>query len=418
MPAAHARTGTLLTVVQTCLLLVSTVLASRSTDAHLDRRHVIKRRAAANDSLVSTTIHNLFEKRATTTDGTCGKNGITCKAGDCCSQYGWCGTSTAHCGAGCQAAFGRCGSAPPPPPPPPPPPTTPVVSPIGGRCGRGFGTTCGPNVCCSESSVCGTTAASCGNGCQAAFGRCGIVTGTPNIPPPSGNNPSNPTPPPLDWSKKANVITTCTQPRMFALTFDDGPSGNIGSVLDALKNNGVKATFFVNGKNYADLANNANDRAALLRAFNEGHQIASHTLNHADLATLSTQAMWDQMRLNDNLIKSIIGKRPTHMRPPYLSTNDNALVAMGSWGYRVISTNLDSKDYEHLGSDAIQRNTANYNADLQGKSLPQTSLISLQHDHVPSSAQWIGVVVKRFRDLGYRFVTVGECLGDSNPYRA
>ncbi|KAI8918884.1 hypothetical protein BC831DRAFT_528047, partial [Entophlyctis helioformis] len=275
-----------------------------------------------------------LEKRATTTDGTCGKNGITCNTGDCCSQYGWCGTSTAHCGAGCQAAFGRCGSAPlllllllllP------------------------------PRLSCRPSAA----------AVDAALARLAVPT-----------------------------------------------------VLDALKNNGVKATFFVNGKNYADLANNANDRAALLRAFNEGHQIASHTLNHADLATLSTQAMWDQMRLNDNLIKSIIGKRPTHMRPPYLSTNDNALVAMGSWGYRVISTNLDSKDYEHLGSDAIQRNTANYNADLQGKSLPQTSLISLQHDHVPSSAQWIGVVVKRFRDLGYRFVTVGECLGDSNPYRA
>jgi peptidoglycan/xylan/chitin deacetylase (PgdA/CDA1 family) len=43
------------------------------------------------------------------TDATCGADaGYRCPAGNCCSQYGWCGTSSAHCGAGCQIAYGIC----------------------------------------------------------------------------------------------------------------------------------------------------------------------------------------------------------------------------------------------------------------------------------------------------------------------
>jgi len=44
-------------------------------------------------------------------DGTCG-GGVSCLGsawGDCCSGHGFCGRSTDHCGAGCDAAFGSCG---------------------------------------------------------------------------------------------------------------------------------------------------------------------------------------------------------------------------------------------------------------------------------------------------------------------
>jgi hypothetical protein len=61
---------------------------------------------------------------ATTTDGTCGtSNGNTVCGdwpnGNCCSMYGFCGNTSAHCGAGCQS--GSCLSAPAVPAPGPSP---------------------------------------------------------------------------------------------------------------------------------------------------------------------------------------------------------------------------------------------------------------------------------------------------------
>lgn len=38
----------------------------------------------------------------------CGQRVARCRIGECCSQYGWCGVTPAHCGPGCQHFFGRC----------------------------------------------------------------------------------------------------------------------------------------------------------------------------------------------------------------------------------------------------------------------------------------------------------------------
>lgn len=49
---------------------------------------------------------------ADSADGTCGGySGFRCSGsvyGDCCSQAGWCGSSLAYCGTGCQSQFGTC----------------------------------------------------------------------------------------------------------------------------------------------------------------------------------------------------------------------------------------------------------------------------------------------------------------------
>jgi len=103
-------------------------------------------------------------------DNTCGSDvGLRCAEGACCSQYGWCGTTTDYCLVGCQSAFGVCNELPPPPPPP-------VVSglPISqdNTCGSDVGLRCSDGLCCSQYGWCGTTTDHCLSGCQSAFGIC------------------------------------------------------------------------------------------------------------------------------------------------------------------------------------------------------------------------------------------------------
>jgi hypothetical protein len=48
-------------------------------------------------------------KGQTSSDGRCGfVNGYSCPKNQCCSQYGYCGTTTKYCGAGCDKHFGKC----------------------------------------------------------------------------------------------------------------------------------------------------------------------------------------------------------------------------------------------------------------------------------------------------------------------
>ena len=57
-----------------------------------------------------------LKARAVSPDSSCsGSAGYTCLGssfGSCCSAYGWCGSTDAYCGTGCQSAFGTCDSDP------------------------------------------------------------------------------------------------------------------------------------------------------------------------------------------------------------------------------------------------------------------------------------------------------------------
>ncbi|KZM26021.1 chitin binding [Ascochyta rabiei] len=120
-------------------------------------------------------------------DGTCGgANGYVCPGsglGDCCSPYGWCGSSDSHCGAGCQNAFGICpgstpiGTAPLP--------TSTLRVSLDGACGGTSGQTClGSNFgpCCSEYFFCGAEALYCTGACQPAFGTCNTTPAKRSAP--------------------------------------------------------------------------------------------------------------------------------------------------------------------------------------------------------------------------------------------
>jgi len=80
-----------------------------------------------------------------------------------------------------------------------------------------------------------------------------------------------------------NTVKTCTRDNLIALTFDDGPSWDYVNILDILKRNNIKATFFVLGKLLS--GNSALSR----RAIQEGHIIASHSYSHLSLPGLGSE---------------------------------------------------------------------------------------------------------------------------------
>lgn len=96
------------------------------------------------------------------------------------------------------------------------------------------------------------------------------------------------------------------------LTFDDGPDGkNTLGVLDVLKNEGVKGTFYVVGyqcPNYPE---------TLKRIFNEGHAIGNHSYSHNyNLLYPYVDNFMEELSKTEKIIKDIIGVRPLIVRAP------------------------------------------------------------------------------------------------------
>lgn len=113
-----------------------------------------------------------------------------------------------------------------------------------------------------------------------------------------------------------------------AVTFDDGPDPAItNDILDILKTWNMTATFFVIGikaKRYPEIVK---------RCFNEGHCIACHDLTHSNYANFRfTKSMTHEIAQTQEIIKSIIGKKPRLYRPPVGLLNPHTLKVMKKLG--------------------------------------------------------------------------------------
>lgn len=216
------------------------------------------------------------------------------------------------------------------------------------------------------------------------------------------------------------VINSCVAPGAIALTFDDGPSAYTEDLLDLLDSEDVRATFFVCGGNLdSDQITGHGNPSILRRMIMSGHQIGSHTWGHPDLATMDEEQALTHMFKNEQALLSVLGVVPTYLRPPYLSTTDETLDVMDELGYHVVNLDLDTSDW---ASDyaAAEQNFLN----AVKSSDPRTSShIVLAHDiHERTAHEFAEFIIREGKAAGYRFVTVGECLGDPvrnwyrNPY--
>jgi peptidoglycan/xylan/chitin deacetylase (PgdA/CDA1 family) len=213
------------------------------------------------------------------------------------------------------------------------------------------------------------------------------------------------------------VVSSCSRPGIVALTFDDGPYIYTSQLLDMLSGAGMTATFFVNGRNCGANDITGGDKSALVqRMVAEGHQVASHTWDHADLSTLSDGQVAAEMTQLETALMGIIGKAPTYMRAPYFSCGAACLNVMNSLGYHVIGTDLDVLDWQ----GSIQNSRNIFNGALSAASPSDKSFIALAHDvHSATVNSIVPYMISTMQARGFRAATVGECLGDpaANWYR-
>lgn len=140
------------------------------------------------------------------------------------------------------------------------------------------------------------------------------------------------------------------------LTFDDGPSHNTPKILDFLKANNIKGTFFVIGvEGYDDIYK---------RIVDEGHTLALHSETHAyNQIYQSIDAFKQDLNTLSDRLERLTGQRPIIMRFPGGSNNtvsnryggvgfmDKLTQHMADEGYLYYDWNVDSMDASAVRND-------------------------------------------------------------------
>lgn len=124
------------------------------------------------------------------------------------------------------------------------------------------------------------------------------------------------------------------------LTFDDGPSNDhTPALLNALKQNGLRATLFNEGQYAAAYPAQVQAEVAA------GMWIGNHSYDHPHLTTLSQSQIDSEISRTQTAISSAGGGTPKLFRPPYGETNSTVKAVEAKYGLTEIIWDIDSQDW-------------------------------------------------------------------------
>lgn len=204
----------------------------------------------------------------------------------------------------------------------------------------------------------------------------------------------------LSLDSKDNVNIPGGKASPIALTFDDGPWPNMTSqILEILRKNNVKATFFLVGKQvqkYPQLVK---------QIVNEGHAVGNHTWSH-QYHLYDESAAAHEIDDNAALIYKLTGVKTSLFRPPAGILNNGLVAYAQAKKYGVIMWSVDSKDWRYRSP------TAQSLLESVAKDAKPGGIILL-HDgggDRSSTVKALPELIAQLKKHGYNFVTVPELL--------
>jgi peptidoglycan-N-acetylglucosamine deacetylase len=214
--------------------------------------------------------------------------------------------------------------------------------------------------------------------------------------------------------------------KLIALTFDlceesGYVSGYDGRIVDLLRAQGVKATFFAGGK----WMETHPERAAQLIA-DPLFEIGSHGLKHVDLSRANDATIKDEITLPEAAYsrakvalaarQCLVGPAPpapperlTLFRFPYGRCNTKALAAVGDAGLLAVQWDVVTGDPDPRRSAKAIAGT------ILTRVHPGAIIVAHANGRGRNTAAGLALALPKLKEQGYRFVTVSELIAAGKP---
>ncbi len=205
-----------------------------------------------------------------------------------------------------------------------------------------------------------------------------------------------------------NVSPEVGNDKVIALTFDDGPwTDQTDALLDTLAANNAKATFFTVG----DRIEKGKGHEQIKRAAAEGHQICTHSYDHArgsgkstNLGFMSHEERIAEIEKSYATIEAATGQEASRLfRAPGGNFGSEVVGSIGPLIKAEIGWNIDSRDWSRPGIDAIVSQLED----------AWSGSIVLMHDGGGDRSQTIDALklaLPHLKKQGYSFITIDELM--------
>lgn len=176
------------------------------------------------------------------------------------------------------------------------------------------------------------------------------------------------------------------------LTFDEGyEAGYTPKILEVLKQNEVKATFFIT-------AHYVNTNPDLVqKMINEGHTIGNHTVNHKSMPSLSLDQIKDEVMKLHTAVYDKFGYEMQYIRPPKGEYSEKSVNYCNSLGYTTVMWSFAYDDWnenkqgrEEYAKKKILDNIHN-------------GAVILLHGNSKDNTNILDHCIKQIKSMGYQF---------------
>ena len=181
------------------------------------------------------------------------------------------------------------------------------------------------------------------------------------------------------------------------LTFDEGyEAGYTSEILKILKENDVKATFFLT----AHYVNTQED--LVKQMIDEGHIIGNHTVNHKSMPSLTEEEIKKEVMDLHQGIYEKFGYEMKYIRPPKGEFSEKTLQITNSLGYQNVMWSFAYEDWnEEKQPDEEQSKQKILNNLHNGE-------IMLLHGNSKTNTNILDSVIKEAKNMGYEFKSLDE----------
>lgn len=174
---------------------------------------------------------------------------------------------------------------------------------------------------------------------------------------------------------------------------------DIDSIIQTLKENNCKVTFFMVGdwvKKYPEAAKKVKEA---------GHEIGTHSNTHPHVNKLSYEQNVLEIEQSVKLIKETTEADVKLYRPPYGEYNDTVIKSANETGYFPIQWSLDTLDYTNLTGEQMWDRL---------KNRLSSGDIILMHNGAKHTADSLDMIIKNIKSNGYEIVPVSELIYTDN----
>ncbi|GEM46839.1 polysaccharide deacetylase familiy protein [Deinococcus cellulosilyticus NBRC 106333 = KACC 11606] len=181
-----------------------------------------------------------------------------------------------------------------------------------------------------------------------------------------------------------------------ALTFDDAVHPIYAPLLlDSLRMNRTRATFFVVGRNVFAYPYFLRDLVK------DGHEIGNHTYHHIRASDLTIEQLEDEIVGTNQLVRELTGQKMVYFRPPGGWYSLEMLMLLKKLNLTMAFWTNDPSDVDNLGAVELEKR---FLRDLHPGG------IVLLHDNAQDTILSIGQLIQKAKQRGIALVPLGELM--------